>query len=252
MMGLRRLLVATGECARGTTVHADLIAAEGLLAGDFYDTLTLPDGTGALLLGDVAGHGVTPGLLAAQIKCAMLSALRLGAGPAQAVHAAWSTLGDEDERFATLAILTLDPGTGALEWVNAGHEPPLLLRADGTIEELAPTGPLVGSLIDDPVSAWTTRRARLAVGDLLVLYTDGLTEARNCHGAQLGTDALRAVLRALPHGTPRRTSPEEVVRALYLAAEEHGTDWARDDVTILAAALDGPADGSGTGGHGIS
>ncbi len=234
VIGLRRLLVATGTCARGTAVHGDLIAAEGLLAGDFYDTLTLPDGSTALLLGDVAGHGVTPGLLAAQIKCAMLSALRLGAAPADAVQCAWAALAHEEERFATLTIAVMDPAAETLTWVNAGHEPPLLRRADGTVEELAVTGPLVSSLIDDPRTAWETQHSRIRPGDLLVLHTDGLNEARSGQGVQLGGDAVRAVLRDLPS-----PAPKAAVRALYVAAEQHGTDWARDDITILAAALDG-------------
>ncbi|MFC8454186.1 PP2C family protein-serine/threonine phosphatase [Kitasatospora sp. NPDC057223] len=238
VIGLRRLLVATGTCARGTAVHGDLIAAEGLLAGDFYDTLAMPDGSTALLLGDVAGHGVTPGLLAARIKCAMLSTLRLGGTAAEAVHCAWAALAHEEERFATLTVAVLDPAAGSLSWVNAGHEPPLLRRADGTVEELAVTGPLVSSLIEDPRTAWETHRTRIGVGDLLVLHTDGLSEARGRQGAQLGGDAVRTVLRDLPAPTPKGA-----VRALYVAAEQHGTDWARDDITILAAALDGRVDG---------
>jgi hypothetical protein len=229
-MGLRHILTVTERPGPGVRSHGDTVAAEGLIAGDFLDTVALPGGATALLQGDIAGHGVQAGLLAAQVKCAALAALRLGRGPEAAVQAAWSALAHEDERFATLAVVVLDPVAGALHWLNAGHEEPFLRRAaTGEVERLAATGPLVGSLITEPDGSWSVRSTAFARGDLVVLCTDGLTEARNAAGHQLGDAAVATVLR---EGPP---DPPAMVRALYLAVEEHGADWQRDDVTILAA-----------------
>ena len=228
-MGLRHILTVTEQPGPGVRSHGDTVAAEGLIAGDFLDTVALPGGATALLQGDIAGHGVQAGLLAAQVKYAALAALRLGRGPEAAVQAAWSALAHEDERFATLAVVVLDPAAGALHWLNAGHEEPFLRRATGEVERLAATGPLVGSLVTEPDGSWSVRSTAFARGDLVVLCTDGLTEARNAAGHQLGDATVATVLR---EGPP---DPPAMVRALYLAVEEHGADWQRDDVTILAA-----------------
>ncbi|MFD5086432.1 PP2C family protein-serine/threonine phosphatase [Kitasatospora sp. NPDC058406] len=139
---------------------------------------------------------------------------------------------DEEERFATAVAVLLDPATGSVEWVNAGHEPPVLRRAGAALDELHVTGPLVCSLTTYSCGAWETGRTMLGPGDLLVCHTDGLSEARNGDGDLLGGDAVRRVLRELP-----RPTPQEAVRALHLAADRHDTDWTRDDITILAAAL---------------
>ncbi|MER5863592.1 PP2C family protein-serine/threonine phosphatase [Kitasatospora sp. NPDC002040] len=228
-VGLRQLLTVTERPGPGVRTHGDTVAAEGLIAGDFLDTVALPGGATALLQGDISGHGVPAGLLAAQVKCAALAALRLGRGPAVAVQAGWSALAREDERFATLAVVVLDPASDTLSWLNAGHEEPFLRRASGEVERLAGTGPLVSSLVEDPAAAWSVRTTAFAPGDLVVLCTDGLTEARNEAGEELGAAAVEAVLRC------PAADPAAVVRALYLAAEAHGCDWQRDDVTILAA-----------------
>lgn len=237
-LGLNRILTAQGSAGPGVVAHGEMTAAEGILAGDYFDTVTLPDDSTALILGDVSGHGVQAGLLAVQLKGAVITALRLGLGLEAATFAAWSMLTDEEERFSTLALVRIDPRTGSLQWLNAGHDEPLLRRANGAVERLSTTGPLVSSLIPGTAEPWEARTTRFAPGDLVVLTTDGLTEARNPAGAEFGEDAVSDCVRSLPDGT----SPGGAVRALYLAAERHGTDWRRDDITIVAAALrDQPA-----------
>ncbi|MER8185066.1 PP2C family protein-serine/threonine phosphatase [Kitasatospora sp. NPDC094015] len=231
-LGLLRILTGLERPGPGVHAHGDLVAAEGVVAGDFFDTLALADGTTALLQGDVSGHGVEAGLVAAQVKSAAVAALRLGHGAEAATHAAWSALSQEEERFATLAIVLVDPAAGTLSWLNAGHEAPFLRRADGTVERLATTGPLVSSLTSGTERPWVVHRTAFEPGDLVLLATDGLTEARNPSAEEFGGDAVADLLRDLPAADPRAA-----VRTLYLAAEQHGTDWGRDDMTILAATL---------------
>lgn len=231
-IGLRRILTGAGHPGPGVDVHGVIVAAEGIIAGDFLDVVALSDGTTALVQGDISGHGVPAGLLASQAKSALTSALRLGYGPRAAVHAAWSALVHEDERFLTLAIAVIDPGSRTLSWINAGHEEPFLRRTDGRVERLAPTGPLVSSLFAPAATIWTVQHTPFTPGDLLVMTTDGLTEARNKGGGQLGDQEVENILHGLT-----ATDPQTAVRQLYLAADRHGTDWQRDDITALAARL---------------
>ncbi|WP_285543106.1 SpoIIE family protein phosphatase [Streptomyces lavendulae] len=136
--GLNRILTAQDGPGPGIDVHGALVPAEGLLAGDYLDSLALPDGSTAPVLGDVAGHGVPAGLLAVQLKCAVQSALRTGLGPVPAAHAAWRAPAHEDERFSTLLIAVADPDAATLTWLNAGQEQPFLVRPDGSVERLRP------------------------------------------------------------------------------------------------------------------
>ncbi|MGW6918770.1 PP2C family protein-serine/threonine phosphatase [Kitasatospora sp. NPDC054939] len=235
-LGVFRILTAHNRPGPGVLAHGHAVPAEGVIAGDFHDTLALPDGRTALLQGDVSGHGTAAGLLAVQIKSAVVAALRLGHGPRAAAEAAWSALAPEDERFATLVIAVLDPVTRRLSWLNAGHEEPFLRRGDGRIERLAPTGPLLSSVVTDPTGAWDVEHTGLHDGDLLVIATDGLTEARAEDGTLLGEEAVVRTLRAAGPA-----APADLVAALHGAAERHATHAHRDDITILAARLGEPS-----------
>jgi len=235
--GLRGLLLPLGTPGAGMDASASLVPAEGVLAGDFYDTLTLPGGRTGLLLGDVTGHGVDAGTLAGRVKCAMLSALYLGNDAGTAIRAARTALSDDDERFVTLAVVIVDPVRRTLEWANAGHEPPLVRRADGDVVELCATGVLVSAIVTDIDTEWDVRRTGFGPGDLLVLYTDGLTEARNRRGEEFGDARVVAALRE----TPVPTAAGAVDR-LNRRLLEHGVDWTHDDVTIVAATVAAPED----------
>ncbi|MEV7211903.1 PP2C family protein-serine/threonine phosphatase [Kitasatospora cineracea] len=232
VQGLGAILATRQRSGSGVTAHGELVAAEGLLAGDYLGVLALSDGSTALLLGDVSGHGVEAALLAVQLKCALRGSLRTAADPVAAVRAAWHTLDPDDEHFSTLVLARLDPRTGRLGWLNAGHEQPFLRRADGTVERLAPTGPLLHPLIEPDADSWGERSTPFRPGDLLLLCTDGLTEGRGPDG-EFGERRVAELLAGLPPGA----TPAEAVRALYAGAERFGLDWRRDDVTVLAADL---------------
>lgn len=205
------------------------------VGGDFYDALILPGGRLAFVVADICDKGVGAALYMALFRS--LLRVQLGQAPAGEDSAATlarclavlndyiATEHERDNMFATLFVGILDPDTGHIDYVNAGHDPPMLhRRAGGSIERLTPTGPAVGLL---PGLRHPTASTEIAVGDRLIVFTDGMTEARGELGA-LGEARLIELLAA--HGG-------NVNAWLALAADcvrEHVGDHDRhDDVTLL-------------------
>lgn len=230
--GLREELAATPAVfLPGLALHGVLSAAEGILAGDWYDALPLADGRTAVLIADVSGHGAAAGLVALRVKLSLSSALTLGLGPAAALAHATGMFAAEEERFASCVVVVLDPVGEKLTWANAGHPAPLLYTpaADGDPEwfELEPTGPLL-SFFD---GEWEERTAPFRPGQLLLGYTDGLTEARDPDGRQFEVSGILQALGELP-----TASPVAAVVACMAAVRSHAVDLRRDDVTVVAVA----------------
>ncbi|MFF5425820.1 MULTISPECIES: PP2C family protein-serine/threonine phosphatase [unclassified Streptomyces] len=230
--GLHEILVSREAPGAGVDVAGDVRAAEGLIAGDYLGSVALADGTTAVFLGDVCGHGVDAGLLAVRLKSVVMVALRLGADLDTVVRAVKHALVDQEECFTTLFVAVLDPARSTVSWVNAGHGEPFLRRAGGAVERLSVTGPFAHPVLDTPPGSWQTRTTRLAPGDLLVVSTDGLTEGRGGGGEEFGEERAARVLAGLADPTP-----SAAVAALYAAAERFAIDWTRDDVSLLAAVL---------------
>ncbi|SNQ49684.1 conserved exported hypothetical protein [Frankia canadensis] len=131
VIALRDALTPSVLRARGVMLHGRVDPAQGELAGDWYDALDLPDGRVAVIVGDVSGHGATAGVFALRLKQLLDAALSTGATPAIAVEWVVENLGDTEEMFATAIISIVDPGSGELTYVNAGHPDVLLLRRAG-------------------------------------------------------------------------------------------------------------------------
>jgi sigma-B regulation protein RsbU (phosphoserine phosphatase) len=147
--------------------------------------------------------------------------------PGDALRWVAQRLGDTGERFATCAVIIVDPDDLVCEWANAGH-PPVLARVGGQVVELPATGPLLGPI----PGRWGTRSIQLASGSVLVGYTDGLTEARSASGEQFGVERLRAVLEDAGADDPEAVAGRCAAAAL---AFSHGR--ARDDATIAVLGL---------------
>ncbi|MBV8520486.1 MAG: serine/threonine-protein phosphatase [Acidobacteria bacterium] len=160
--------------------------------GDFY--FTHREGARTwFALGDVAGKGLPAAIVMAMIQEEL--ELRIASCASAACDPATTTRRLHEflapllprNRFATAVLGHLDDD-GTLTIVNAGHCPPLLARADGRVEELGSTGPLLGIL---PCPRWSSVKRRLEPGDALVLYSDGVTEATIDGGEELGVEGLR-------------------------------------------------------------
>ena len=198
---------------------------KGVLAGDWYDVLPLDDGTVALCLIDVSGHGQSTGVFALQAKNLMLAGVRQLLDPGAVLSWMARALGDTGDSFLTAFVARIDPETGTCDYASAGHLPALLTRDDGMVE-LDPTGPLLGPLAGD----WDTVRIDLTPGSVLVVYTDGITEARNAAKEEFGEERLMAVVaaRAGEH-------PTQVVSTCLDTVHDFASGDALDDLTIVAA-----------------
>jgi len=208
------------------------------VAGDFYDAFTLADGRVALVLADVCGKGVGAALFMALFR-SLLRALAepqfaSAATPAEGLRATVLATNDYIARthdaanmFATVFFAVLDPASGSFDYVNAGHEPPVLLAADGRVRgRLEPTGPAVGLM---PAMEFGTSQACLAPGETMFAFTDGVGDARDPDGSSFGEARLLALL------AERAARAGELLARVDAALATHVGDGAPfDDVAMLA------------------
>jgi serine phosphatase RsbU (regulator of sigma subunit) len=135
------------------------------------------------------------------------------------------------ERFITLFLLSIDEATGRIDYVNAGHNPPVLLHANGEVESLTEGGLLLGVF---PEATYEAGARVVGPGDILVLYSDGVVEARNDAGDDFGDERLEAFVRE-----HRGATPQEFVERLVRAVFEFSSDGKPgDDVTVAVVRRD--------------
>jgi CHASE3 domain sensor protein len=207
----------------GLQVNARLEPAHGVLAGDWYDVIRLDEQRAGIVVVDVSGHGPEAGLWALWLKHLLVPAMRMGLDPGDALNWVAGEMGDTGEWFATCVIIEVDVSTGICRYANAGHPPPLVLGPAG-IEELTVTGPIFGPL---PWRRWGTDKTTLGPDQMLVAFTDGITEARNDAGEEFGENRLIACLRSAI-GRDARTLTEDVMSTVHL----FGSDRLKDDATL--------------------
>jgi len=131
-------------------------------------------------------------------------------------------------RFITFFFCVLDPATGELAYCNAGHNPPLIVRANGAVEYLDGGGPVLGIL---PMANYAKYRAKLEPGDALAIYSDGVTEATNGNDEEFGDERFAAVLAG-----NRQKSAAEIVAAVTQALTEFAAGSPpADDITLVVA-----------------
>jgi serine phosphatase RsbU (regulator of sigma subunit) len=198
----------------------------GAMAGDFYDVNPTAPSRLAAVIGDVAGHGIEPSITAFQVKYLLRVFLRQYRDPAQALEEMNSLLYTQGrpEELVSLCTVVFDQAAATLRYASAGH-PAAWLWHDGEVRSLRSTGPLLAL---DPDATYLSREIPLDIGDLLLLYTDGLTEARS--GEQLfGEDRVAGILRRDP-GEDVTT----LCKTLLEAARDFAAEPLTDDVAILA------------------
>ncbi len=198
---LHEALTPRTDQVPGMLAVGRLVPAEGVLAGDWYDLIRI-DGTLAMVIGDVSGHGPPSAVLALGLRAVISTVLTGGGSPGDALAAAAASVADESpEHFATVFVAVIDPDAGRLRYANAGHPAAIVHRAasvDGAWTELAPTGPLLSPVVAR--WSWSTQTQAFGPGDALLAYTDGITEGRNATKEEYGIERLQHDLdAALPH-----------------------------------------------------
>jgi len=198
------------------------------VGGDFYDIMPLSDGRVLVALGDVAGKGSPAALLMALLMAVMRTLVDEGLEGAELVdrlnvqilkHAPRS-------RFITLFLATLNPSTGELSYVNAGQNPPMLRRSTGQYELLRTGGMALGMFESAHYQAGQTV---LGPGDVIIMYSDGVTEAENLEGQPFDEAGLQQVVDGRGWG-----SAKELGWATFEAVDEHSRERKLlDDLTVL-------------------
>jgi sigma-B regulation protein RsbU (phosphoserine phosphatase) len=245
------------------TISADCRAARGV-AGDYYDYIEIAPGLLALALGDVSGKGISASLVMSNLQAALRAqttilaerlevaeravAVSAGGGNSSSSKLLAHVVADADmdgavsrmtanindqlsqstdsNRFATLFLAIYEERTRTLRYTNAGHNAPLLVRADGTIERLVAGGIMVGAF---DWANYEEASVQLQKGDLLVIYSDGITEAERADGCEYGEEKLMKF--AIKH---RRMIAEELQRAVFDEIEDwSGTRERNDDQTLV-------------------
>jgi len=197
------------------------------VAGDFYDIFRLDEGQWGIVIGDVADKGTAAVLYMAMARSLILSALLRRGSPAAALTEVNRTILWQypSEMFVTVVLAVLDPKEHTLRYANAGHNPPIVRRSSGERGLLNPTGAAIGLMDDLQLREETIR---IGNDDAILMYTDGVTEARNQHREMYGNDRLIAAVAAGPRNAAELLAHVEA----DLNAFTQGAPQS-DDVTLL-------------------
>lgn len=222
MQGPRRNTGSMDYSARCRQVRA--------LGGDCYDFMPLADDRLALVVGDASGKGLAAALMMANVQSSLrTAALFTGNDLAKLLnvvnHQAYdSSLAD---RYATLFYGVFDGATRKLRYVNAGHNPPIVLRQDGSVHRLEPGGAPVGMF---PVSNYQESLLQLNRGDVVIAYTDGVIEATNPVGEEWGVQGLLEATVGCEPQCPK--GAEDLVQLIFNSADEFCRGCQTDDATV--------------------
>ena len=164
------------------------------VGGDYYDFISIDPSRLAVIIADVSGKGMSAALLMASLRAALIAEV----GPQLRLEKMAVKLNDfvhsssSSNRFITFFFCELDMGTGVLRYINAGHNPPIVIAKDSAVTRLDPTGFCLGMF---PSVSYEVNQITLAKGDMAVLYTDGITDARDKDNSEFGEENLISLLK---------------------------------------------------------
>jgi serine phosphatase RsbU (regulator of sigma subunit)/uncharacterized glyoxalase superfamily protein PhnB len=200
------------------------------VGGDYFDFLNLDGGRLGLIVGDIAGKGMPAALLMANLQAAIRSLAVAGSGQLDRFLAAVNRVlfqNTETAAYATLFFAELHPAAERIRYVNCGHVPAFLLRGNGELERLPPTGTVLGIFENWD---WAIGETSFGPGDVIALCSDGITEAADADGIEFGEEGLANALRCcskLPARDLVRSITDDVLR--FSREEQH------DDITLIVA-----------------
>ena len=207
----------------------------GAVAGDFYDFLRVDEKRAGVLVADVTGHGVPAALIASMLKVAFAAQASHAADPAKVLAGLNAALcGRFEEHFVTAAYLYLDTERRIFRYAGAGHPPLLLARASGPAEEIEENGLCLGMF---PEAAYSYLERPLHSGDRLLLYTDGVLEAKSESQEEFGKQRCMQLLAAQAQAGPSAVA-DALATALARWSNASHARAQEDDITIVAIRFD--------------
>ena len=211
----------------GYDIAGESIPAK-VVGGDYFDFIAIDEDSLALCLGDVSGKGMPAALLMANLQATLRAQIARRAGPGECLERSNALLfrSTDDDKFATLFCARLDAAAHRLTYANAGHNHPLLVRAGGQLTRLELGGIVLGCLED---FRYQEGAVELQPRDLLLVYSDGITESMNPAEEEYGEGALADLVRG--HGG---TSARELIDTIVASVRAHaGSAPQSDDMTLL-------------------
>jgi serine phosphatase RsbU (regulator of sigma subunit) len=228
----RLFLPSARPAIAGLDIAGMMHPARGV-GGDYFDYFPIDADTTQVVIADVAGKGVAAALLMSATAAAMRLEANRNRNMLQQVERLNTEISavSDPEKYVTLLVGEIDTTKGIIRYVNCGHNPALLFRAKtGTLTRLDSSCPPIGLA---PVEICELVLENLLAGDVLVLYTDGVTEAENRLGEEFGMQRLSATIR-----DGSLLSAEDLMTNIYNAAADFCSDDFNDDVTILVVKCD--------------
>jgi sigma-B regulation protein RsbU (phosphoserine phosphatase) len=205
------------------------------LGGDCYNFIRLKSDRLAVVVGDASGKGLAAALMIANVQSSLRTAALFTGDDLAALlkvvnHQAYAS--SSEDRYATLFYGVFDGSTRALRYVNAGHNPPLVIRRDGSMHWLETGGAPVGLFAD---SEYGEGIVKLETGDLLIAFTDGLIEATNQHGEEWGVQGL---LKAAAYGAQCSQDPGGLVNLIFNILDDFSKGHQTDDATLAVVRVE--------------
>jgi len=213
-----------------TVEYAGVCLQARQVGGDYFDFLNLGPQRLGLIIGDVSGKGIAAALLMANLQASLRSQSALAFDQPEALLQSVNRLfydNTGDSAYASLLFAEYDDSTRRLRYANCGHLSGLLVRSDGNLEELESTSTLLGLFEEWHCSM---REKELSPGDVLVLYTDGITEARNERGEEFGEQSLIQSLRQ-----HRELSCQALLTTIVDEVRRFSREEQNDDITAIVA-----------------
>jgi phosphoserine phosphatase RsbU/P len=222
----RALIPSSMPHLTGCDIAARWQQAEGI-GGDCYDVLRFSDTRAAIAIADVVGKGLPAALLMSNLQAAVRAFATAGAATRDVASSVNRLLSRNIAvgKFVTFCYLVIDSEAGTIDYANAGHNPPLVLRADGRVESLAATGVVLGVF---PDGIYDSQTVPFGPGDRLICYTDGITEALHPLDGEFGEQRLIDTARG-PYA-----SAADIVSAVTAAVASWTGGAVQDDATLIA------------------
>jgi phosphoserine phosphatase RsbU/P len=227
---IQQQLLGSAPVVEGMDIGAKTVASRAC-GGDYYDFIKYPDGRVAMMVGDVAGKGMPAALLMSSLQARVHVVFEEPDHLAQKMTRLnkGTCANCPDNRFITFFTCIADPKTGLVTYANAGHNPPLVVRAKGGFELLSGAGGMILGVL--PMSQYQEAAITLERGDILVLFSDGVTEEADPNDQQFGEERLANMVAEL-RDRPAAEIVQEVHRAVN--AFTQGAP-AADDITVVIA-----------------